>query len=386
MVETAHGPALGWIDWLARLLLWAVIVFGFARQLADQLSGSEILLPLLLFAALMAATLLASIAPVAGRVYDLAQTEPVAAAILPLVLLLPFYYYGRATDTFELSDLLVAAVLLFMPMALVLVRTPRLRASDIWLGLATVAMPLVQPLIHNQEIESTGLLLRAGAFALPILLLVFTSRRQKERLDFLFLCAVLAVWYSIEFNAFPAFTLPGQSADMPYFHLAAIPYFLYLLAAAGKFNRLGLSFKPSPRGLSIFTSNLAVFALIAVPLGLLAKFITPGFSASTPLEALARALTIYAFVALPEEILFRGTLLTYLDETMRWPEAITIGISALVFGAAHLNNQPNPGWYFVLAVIAGVFYARTYLATRNVGTAATLHTAVDWLWAFIFAG
>ena len=93
---------------------------------------------------------------------------------------------------------------------------------------------------------------------------------------------------------------------------------------------------------------------------------------------------LYLFIALPEEILFRGTLLRYLGDTYRWSEPVIIVVSALIFGASHLNNPPNVGWYFVLATVAGVFYARTYLMTKNVGASATLHTAVNWLWLMIF--
>ena len=143
---------------------------------------------------------------------------------------------------------------------------------------------------------------------------------------------------------------------------------------------------PSPRGLSIVASNLAIFALIAVPVGLISGFIKPGLTPASLGEALTRAFVLYLTIALPEEILFRGALLSYLNDALRWPQAQTITLSALVFGAAHLNNSPNPGWYFVLATVAGVFYARTYLATKNVAAAATLHAAVDWLWALVFAG
>jgi membrane protease YdiL (CAAX protease family) len=255
-----------------------------------------------------------------------------------------------------------------------------------------VAIPLVLPLTRNESIGGTSVILRIGAFLLPVLLLLLTTRQHKQRLNFLFVCAVLALWYSVEFKAFPEFGLPGMAGTsgtgdgMPYFQLAVIPTFLYVLSVAGRFGGLGLSFKPSPRGLSIVATNLALFALIAVPLGLLARFLAPAFQWPGVLEALSSALTIYLFIALPEEILFRGTLFRYLEETMHWPEAVTIGVSAVIFGAAHLDNPPNVGWYFVLATIAGVFYARTYLATRNVGASATLHALVDWLWALIFVG
>ncbi|MCL5996653.1 MAG: CPBP family intramembrane metalloprotease [Chloroflexi bacterium] len=381
-----HGPALHWADWIVRLALWAAMVVTFAQQLGGQLADSEVLLPLLLFAALMAGYLLASVAPVARRIHQWSEAEPLMAAVIPLFLLSPYVLYGRLAGTFEASDLLTSGVLLFLPAALALINTASLRPADISLGLIAVAMPLLLPLTRNQPIESTDAILRLVAFLMPVLLLLLTTRQQKQRLNFLFLCAVLSLWYSVEFNAFPDFVLPGQLDGMTYFQLAALPTFLYILTVSGRFGGLGLSFTPSPRGLSIVASNLALFTLIAVPLGLLTHFIVPGFQGLPVADVLARAVTIFLFIALPEEILFRGTLFHYLRETMRWPEAVTVGVSSLVFGAAHLNNPPNIGWYFVLAVIAGVFYARTYLATRNVGAAATLHTAVDWVWGLIFTG
>jgi membrane protease YdiL (CAAX protease family) len=131
---------------------------------------------------------------------------------------------------------------------------------------------------------------------------------------------------------------------------------------------------------------MVVLALIVVPLGLVTQFITPGAPTFDLLDWLSTAVTIFLFVALPEEILFRGALLSHLQDTYRWSDPVTIGVSALIFGASHLNNPPNVGWYFVLATVAGVFYARTYLMTKNVAASAVLHTIVNWLWATIFRG
>ncbi len=383
------APKPQWADWAIRAALWAVTVGIFAGRLGGDLSNSAVLLPLLIVAALMAFYLLASVAPVMNRIYAWAQAEPVAMSAMPLIMLAPYIFYGQLYGTFEASNLLMSGVLLYMPVALSVINTRRLRVADALLGLIVVAMPLVLPLTNYQigAVLTTGdALLRVGAFVLPLLLLLLSTREQKANLHFLFVCSVLSLWYSIEFNAFPGFDLPGQPAGLAYFHLAAIAAFLYILAVSGRFGGLGLSFSLSPRSLSIVASNLAIFALIAIPLGLLTHFIIPGVAPTSIPDALARAFTIYIAVALPEEILFRGTLLHYLDDTFRWPQAQTIVISALIFGAAHLDNPPNIGWYFVLAAIAGIFYARVYVATKNVSASATLHTAVNWIWALVFAG
>jgi dephospho-CoA kinase len=381
----AHGPALNWVDWLVRLVIWGISVVAFADQLNSPLSLTTVAV-VVIFALLMAGFLIASIAPVAEHLFGAARAQPLWFALLPLVLLLPYVWYTRQNGNFDTADLLTAGVLLFMPTALALMNTPALNLSDVVLGLVCIATPLVVPIIRYQTLNAPDLLLRLGAFALPVLLLIFTTRQQKRRLNFLFISAVLSLWYSVEFNVFPSSTWPVLGSDLSYFHLAVIPVFLYILAATGRFRTLGLSFQPLPRDLSTVASNLVIFSLVAIPLGLITHFLTLHFSAPGVGEVLGQMLTIYLFVALPEEILFRGTLLTYLDEALRWPAAATLIVSSLLFGAAHLNNLPDAGWYFVLAAFAGVFYARTYLKTKNVGTAATLHTAVNLIWALIFGG
>jgi len=323
---------------------------------------------------------------VAERLFGAARAQPLGFALLPLVLLLPYVWYTRQNGNFDAADLLTAGVLLFMPTALALMNTPALNLSDVVLGLVCIATPLVIPVIRYQPLDTPGLLLRVGAFALPMLLLLFTTQQQKRRLNFLFISAVLSLWYSVEFNVFPSSSWPIFQRELSYFYLAVIPVFLYILAATGRFRTLGLSFQPLPRDLSTVASNLAIFLLVAIPLGLITHFLTLHYSAPTVGEVLVRMVMIYLFVALPEEILFRGTLLAYLDEALRWPATATLVVSSLLFGAAHLNNAANVLWYFALAAFAGVFYARTYLKTRNVGTAATLHTAVNLIWVLIFGG
>ncbi len=95
---------------------------------------------------------------------------------------------------------------------------------------------------------------------------------------------------------------------------------------------------------------------------------------------------IFLFIALPEEILFRGVIHRYLERVLRWSPLATLILSSVIFGAAHLNNPPNVGYYFILATIAGIFYGRTFVRTGKVVPAALVHLAVDWMWSVFFAG
>jgi len=60
-------------------------------------------------------------------------------------------------------------------------------------------------------------------------------------------------------------------------------------------------------------------------------------------------------------------------------------VTALIFGASHLNNGPSPDWrYFLLATIAGIFYGRAYLQSGGLMAAVCVHTLVDVVWGAFF--
>jgi len=366
-------------------------MFALARQVGP-VDVNGLIYPLMIYGFLAAGYLLASVGSVATEIRRQAEQQPLALALAPLILLLPLMAYARATEDFDLTEILFTGVLVLLPTACAILNVAPLRRSDISLGLITVILPILLPFAREtvsdgamQPLTTLDVVLRIGAAALPALWLLLTTPEQKTRLNFLFVCAVLSVWYAVEFAAFPVVTIE-PALEVTYFQLAVIPLFLYVLAVAGRFDRLGLSFQPTPRGLSVITANFGLFAALAIPLGLVTGFLTPNFAGPTLLEGAAQALLIFLLIALPAELLFRGALLTQLEETLRLPIGILIAITALIFGAAHLNNPPNAVWYAVLAGLAGVFYARTFLATRNVAAAAVVHTAVNWVWWLLFSG
>jgi membrane protease YdiL (CAAX protease family) len=391
--EPAPAPAarVSTFDLAARIALFGVLMFALARQVGP-VDVNGLIYPLMIYGFLAAGYLLASVGSVATEIRRQAEQQPLALALAPLILLLPLMAYARATEDFDLTEILFTGVLVLLPTACAILNVAPLRRSDISLGLITVILPILLPFAREtvsdgamQPLTTLDVVLRIGAAALPALWLLLTTPEQKTRLNFLFVCAVLSVWYAVEFAAFPVVTIE-PALEVTYFQLAVIPLFLYVLAVAGRFDRLGLSFQPTPRGLSVITANFGLFAALAIPLGLVTGFLTPNFAGPTLLEGAAQALLIFLLIALPAELLFRGALLTQLEETLRLPIGILIAITALIFGAAHLNNPPNAVWYAVLAGLAGVFYARTFLATRNVAAAAVVHTAVNWVWWLLFSG
>ena len=253
-------------------------------------------------------------------------------------------------------------------------------------GLAVLLIPLGIDVVLGARPNTTELLLRLGAFALPALLILLTTREQKSRLNFYFASAVLFIWYTIEFGAAPYVGLPATGSLIGYLKLALIVLFLYVVTLSNRLPDVGFTFSLNRRDWREVLINFALLGIIAIPIGLVTGFIKPSTALPSLLEIIGRGVFIFLFIALPEEILFRGVIHRYLERVLRWSPVATLILSSVIFGASHLNNPPNVGYYFILATIAGIFYGRTFVRTGKVVPAVIVHLAVDWMWSVFFAG
>lgn len=282
--------------------------------------------------------------------------------------------------------LVLAGAILWVPTGLIVRQQAALTPLQAVAGLTVLLIPLFGGVLTGASLTPTDVALRLGAFALPALLVALTTRAQKSRLEFYFISAVLFIWYTVEFGAAPGLRLPFTNGLISYMQLALIVLFLYLVTLAGRLPDLGYTFELNRRDWREVLINFALLAVITLPISLLTGFIRPSAALPSLAEIAGRGVLIFFFVALPEEILFRGVIHRYLERVLRWAPLATLGLSSLIFGAAHLDNPPNVGYYFVLASIAGWFYGRTYLRTGKVAPAALVHLLIDWVWAVFFAG
>ena len=100
------------------------------------------------------------------------------------------------------------------------------------------------------------------------------------------------------------------------------------------------------------------------------------------LGAIATAwLFTFFFVAIPEELFFRGWLQNLLEKRIGRHGALFV--SACLFGLAHFNKRTTSfNWrYVLLAALAGIFYGRAWRAQRRVGASAVTHATVDAVWS-----
>ncbi|WP_109486182.1 CPBP family intramembrane glutamic endopeptidase [Occallatibacter savannae] len=124
-----------------------------------------------------------------------------------------------------------------------------------------------------------------------------------------------------------------------------------------------------------------LYAVIAVPLGLWLGFLRFHAVLPSPLRAITAFIFTFVFIAIPEELFFRGWLQNLLERRMG--RTVALIATAILFGLAHWNKRTlHFNWRYVLmAAIAGIFYGRAWRAQRRVGASALTHSLVDTTWS-----
>ena len=185
----------------------------------------------------------------------------------------------------------------------------------------------------------------------------------------------------IEFNWFyDAFPHPGLNS-LP--KLLMVDAALYAFLVGRPLENVGYDFRPRPRDLLIGLRELLLFAPIVITLGIALHFITPhGGLPRASVAAFALLITFF-FVAIPEELFFRGLLQNMLEA--RLGRARSLRIAAVIFGLSHFNKPGPFNWrYVLLATIAGVFYGRAWRDRQRLLTSSITHTLVDVVWTLWF--
>jgi uncharacterized protein len=124
-----------------------------------------------------------------------------------------------------------------------------------------------------------------------------------------------------------------------------------------------------------------LYAAIAIPLGLWLGFLHLHALWPSPLRVIGAFVFTFVFIAIPEELFFRGWLQNLLER--RLGRTLALLLTAVLFGLSHWNKRAiHFNWrYVVMAAIAGVFYGRAWRAQRRVGASALTHASVDTTWS-----
>jgi len=162
---------------------------------------------------------------------------------------------------------------------------------------------------------------------------------------------------------------------------AGIYAFVALRPIAGTGFDLRLRFRDCVTGLREFVFYLPIALALGLALGFLHTHqITAHFVSLIGQFAAAWVFTFF-FIAVPEELFFRGWLQNLLERRMGRIAALVV--ASALFGLSHFNKRAaHFNWqYVLLAAIAGIFYGRAWRRHRRVGASAVTHATVDAVWS-----
>ena len=290
------------------------------------------------------------------------NATPVAAAVL-VAELLPALAFGFAG---ERADRAIAR----WPFALRV-------AAPVVLALPYAALAILQHMFRWEWLAMYAILPVAMAWLMERAAAADPEQRGNWRDAFILLTLGLAVdlrWFD---GAWPN-GLRGLG------NLVLVDAGLYAFLGVRRLSGTGFDFHFHWGDWKTGLRELAFFAPAVLVLGIALGFIHPHANVPQAAKAAWTWAGIFVFVAVPEELFFRGWVQNLLERRVgRWP---ALAIASALFGLSHFNKRSTYfNWqYVLLATIAGIFYGRAWRENRRVAASAITHTWVDWLWSWWF--
>jgi hypothetical protein len=185
----------------------------------------------------------------------------------------------------------------------------------------------------------------------------------------------------------------GLAVDLRWFepawppHLAVFNKMLLLDAgiygflAIRRLEGVGFDLRLRLSDLRIGVREFAIYAPIAIALGLSLGFLHFHAYVPTLSHVVLGWIFTFFFIAVPEELFFRGWMQNLLERRLGQSRALLT--TAVLFGLSHFNKRAvRFNWrYVVLAALAGIFYGRAWRQERRVGASAVTNASVDTLWS-----
>jgi hypothetical protein len=229
-----------------------------------------------------------------------------------------------------------------------------------FLGIAAVVCAVMLLLLHVDPLQADPL--------------------QPEWRDWVVL-AILGISVELHFfdRAWPVAGLSGMPKLL--FVDAGLYGYLVLRPLRG----IGFDLRLRSRDVRIGLREFFYYAPLALVVGFALGFLHFHKTSGSPPAFAAGWLFTFFFVALPEELFFRGLMLNMLARSFgaRLGTRRALAITSLVFGLAHFNKRAaHFNWrYVIMAAIAGVFYGRAWLAQRRLIASSITHATVDTVWS-----
>jgi uncharacterized protein len=160
---------------------------------------------------------------------------------------------------------------------------------------------------------------------------------------------------------------------------------IYAFLAIRQLDGVGFNLRLRLRDLGIGLREFAFYAPIAIALGLALGFLHLHAAWPHLLRAIGAFAFTFFFIAVPEELFFRGWLQNLLERRLnklKTGRTWALALTAVLFGLSHWNKRAlHFNWrYVLLAALAGIFYGRAWRQERRIGASAITHAAVDTVW------
>ena len=174
---------------------------------------------------------------------------------------------------------------------------------------------------------------------------------------------------------------PAQLAALPKLFLIDIALYAYIVVRP--LDHVGYSLVPSVSAFRIGFREWLFFLPFGIGLGTVLHFTHFHAWWPAPVGIGSAIIATFLFVAIPEELFFRGIVQNLLETRMGRSGALLV--AAVLFGFSHYHRGGIFDWrYILLAAIAGIFYGRAWRARHQLLAAIVTHTAVDVVWSMWF--
>jgi CAAX protease family protein len=171
---------------------------------------------------------------------------------------------------------------------------------------------------------------------------------------------------------------PGGLGGFPKMMMANVALYGYLVIKP--LHGVGYDLTPRLGDWKTGLREFLYYAPIVLTLGILLGFIHWQGLMAKPQQFPAAWIFTFIFVALPEELFFRGLVQNLLERHMTRGRALLL--ASVLFGLSHFNKGATFNWHYViLATIAGIFYGRAWRAQRRLFASSITHTTVDAVWS-----
>jgi hypothetical protein len=280
----------------------------------------------------------------------------ILAALLTLI---PFFWAAFCPKSLQLAGRmpvwlrLLAPALLGLPYALVSASNGIFRWT--WLALYTLLPVLISVLLYRAGLADPE---QRGDWR-DLLILVFLG------------LAVDLRWFE-----------PAWGPRLAIFNkILLLDAGIYGFLAIRQLGQIGFDLRLRLRDLRIGLLWLAAYAPIAVALGLWLGFLHFHPLVPSAWQVLLAWIFTFFFIAVPEELFFRGWMQNLLER--RVGRVRSLLITSALFGLSHFNKRTTHfnGRYVLLATLAGIFYGLAWRQQRRIGASAITHASVDTIWS-----